>query len=162
MQRGPVSQPLGYLIVLEMEKLMRFIILFLSLLVLTGCGKSVYTLRSIPGPSGAKGDTGMQGTPGVNGQEGAVGQPGTAGANGQDGRDASGVTTVQFCPSQGPTTHGHFPEQGLCVADKLYAVYWDKPGLNAWLAEIVPGTYGSTATGLSCTFVVSPGCVVSQ
>jgi hypothetical protein len=91
-----------------------------------------------------QGNMGVQGIPGIDGS------PGTPGA------DGTKVTTVQFCPYQGPTTHSHFPEQGICINGKIIAAYWD--GSNAFLAEVVPGTYISTSTGLQCTFTVTNGC----
>jgi hypothetical protein len=83
---------------------------------------------------------------------------GPKGDTGAPGQDATPVKTVQFCPSQGATTYGHFPEYGLCIGNEIYAVFWDKN--NAFLAKVVPGTYTSTSTGLQCTFTVAADCEV--
>lgn len=127
------------------------------------------------GPAGPQGPTGNDGQDGVTGPQGPAGQDGATGANGQDGsngndgtnghdgapgQDATPVYPVQFCPNQGATTYGHFSEQALCVNHKLYAVYWDNT--NAFFAEIVPGNYRTTSTGLICNFTVAADCVVSQ
>ena len=82
--------------------------------------------------------------------------------NGMNGANATPVTTVEFC-QQGVTHYpNHFPEYGLCIAGSIYAVYWDQANENAWLAEIVPGRYKSTATGLQCTFTVNSNCGISN
>lgn len=88
--------------------------------------------------------------------QGSPGQQGSIGPVGPPGQDATPVTTIQFCPEQGSTTYGHFPEQGICINEKIIAAYWD--GHNAFLAQVVPGTYTSTSTGLQCTFTVTSGC----
>lgn len=98
----------------------------------------------------------LNGTPGQVGPQGIQGQPGAAGET----SFSTNVSFIQFCPNEGPTTYGHFPEQGLVVGDQILGVYYD--GVNAWLAEIVPGTYNSTATGLGCTFQVNVGGTVQQ
>lgn len=92
----------------------------------------------------------------ITGCAGPKGGDGATGAIGLPGRDATPVRTIQFCPQQGPTTYGHFPEEGICINEKIIAAYWD--GHNAFLAEVVPGTYISTSTGLQCTFTVTSGC----
>ena len=122
--------------------------------------------ESIVGPTGPQGEvglagqsiTGPAGADGADGQDGADGTNGADGQDGSDGQDASPTTVVQFCPAQGATTYGHFPEKGLCIANKLYGVYYD--GHNAFLAEIVAGNYTSTSTGLACSFTVVGGCVI--
>jgi len=125
----------------------------------------------IQGQNGAKGDTGAtgatgpQGPAGLQGPIGQTGAPGPAGPKGDQGLQGpkgdpgTVVGAVQFCPLQGSTTYGHFPEFGLCIGNRLFGVYYDHQ--NAWLAEIVPGTYVSTATGLACTFQVNSDCTVS-
>ncbi len=91
----------------------------------------------------------------------ACGAPkdGAPGDAGKPGTDAS-IGTVQFCPKQGATTTGHFPEYGLCINNILYGVFDDS--FHTWLAQVIPGTYTATSTGLQCTFTVSPNCVVQQ
>lgn len=83
-------------------------------------------------------------------------QQGNMGNDGPAGQDSKPITIVQFCKNQGPTTPGHYPEQGLCINEKIYAVYWD--GNNSFLAEVIPGSYISTSTGLQCSFSVINGC----
>lgn len=109
-----------------------------------------------PGQDGAVGPQDPQGNVGLPGATGVAGAPGVNGTNGQD---ASPTTVIQFCSGQDATTYGHFPEKGLCIANKLYGVYFD--GQNAWLAEIVPGNYRSTSTSLACNFTVTSGCTVT-
>ena len=82
------------------------------------------------------------------------------GHDGQDGTNATPVTEVQFCPEQGATTYGHFPEQGLCINNKILAVFF--MGGMAFLAEVPPGAYVSTSTGLQCSFKVIQGCEVGK
>lgn len=84
------------------------------------------------------------------------GNQGASGLNGLQGSPGTTIAAIQFCPSQGPTTHNHFPEQGICINEKIIAAFWD--GTNAFLAEIVPGSYTSTSTGLQCTFTIINGC----
>lgn len=134
-----------------------------ALMLLSSCSNGV---EQIQGPAGAKGDTGVPGAVGPQGPvgtQGAIGLPGATGptgASGANGQDATPVLVTQFCASQGNTTYGHFPEKGLCIGNKLYGVYWDST--NAFLAEIVPGNYISTSTGLQCSFTVEANCVVHQ
>lgn len=154
---------------------LKYKIMILCLTLIVGCAKQGQQgaqgeagatgsqgLPGTPGPTGATGQTGVtgpQGSVGPMGLPGATGLTGVQGEQGQPGIDGTQVLNVQFCPLEGPTTYGHFPEFGLCIGGKLMAVYYD--GQNAWLAEIVPGTYSSTATGLQCTFTVSTNCEVS-
>lgn len=109
-------------------------------------------------PKGDRGDVGQIGEQGQSGLNGQDGKDGEQGAQGEPGQDLANVHTVQFCISQGSTTHtpGHFPEYGICISNKLYAVMDDS--FHAWLAEIVPGTYQTTSTGLICTFTVLTNC----
>lgn len=110
--------------------------------------------NGVPGLQGPQGDIGAPGTDGSNGSQGPTGQDGVNGA------DATPVTVIQFCPSYGATFYpSNFPEQGLCIADKLYAVYWN--GTQAFLALIPPGTYSSTSPQ-ACTFTVGADCQVTQ
>lgn len=136
----------------EQGHTMKWVLMILVILILGfaigGCAKLTQ-----------QGDTGAQGIQGPAGETGPSGPAGMPGATGSAGAPGTSVTVVQLCPNQGQTTYGHFPEQAECIGNKLYAVYWD--GTNAFLAEIVSGTYMSTSTGLQCTFV-SNGCQVSQ
>lgn len=99
-----------------------------------------------------------------NGLIGATGAIGPQGSQGPQGLPGQSVTTVEFCPSQGATVYpSHFPEYGLCIEGAIYGVYWDDHGRgSAWLAQIAPGTYVSTATGLACTFKVTTNCGITQ
>ncbi len=112
------------------------------------------------GNPGAKGDQGEIGATGPKGDTGETGPKGDKGDQGEPGLPGTVITPVQFCPNQGSTAYGHFPEQGLCIANKLYGVYWD--GHNSFLAELAPGAYISTSTGLQCNFTIGTGCAVTQ
>ena len=106
--------------------------------------------------------TGSQGKPGVAGPQGTPGNAGVSGPTGPQGTPgtpAASVVPVQLCPEQGaPEYPVRFPESALCVAGKLYGVFWD--GTGAWLAELPPGAYRSTATGLGCDFQIKAGCEI--
>lgn len=147
-----------------MKTCLMVLIALLTLSVLGACGSD--TPQQVQGPSGPKGDPGAVGPSGPQGPQGSIGLPGSvgpmgpSGSTGAPGQNATPVTTVEFCPGQGSTTYGHFPEYGLCIGNNLYGLYWD--GKNAFLAEIVPGKYISTSTGLQCTFIVDANCKVSQ
>lgn len=120
--------------------------------LVSGCGY----LQGSDGSPGRDGINGSNGRDGQNGHDGQNGSPGLNGHDGQNGRDATGVTTVLFCPGYQPTS---YPEYGICIAGNLYAVYWDKQ--NAFMAEIVPGNYVSTSTSAPCNFQVAAGCTVN-
>lgn len=110
--------------------------------------------------NGADGPQGLPGTPGDPGATGATGSQGAPGTNGQDGTDATPITVVELCPSYGATSYPNsFPELAVCLDNNLYGVYWS--GTEAFLAEIVPGTYASTSPD-ACTLTVAANCVVSQ
>lgn len=75
--------------------------------------------------------------------------------------DINNVVPVEFCPSYGATSYpNNFPEYGFCIDDNIYAVYWT--GNNAFMAQVVPGTYVSTSSTSSCTFVVQSHCNVEE
>ena len=88
------------------------------------------------------------------------GAQGPEGVQGPAGANVDNTYAVQLCPSIKGHYPDKFPEQGLCIDNMLYAVYWD--GDNAWLAPLYPGTYVSTATGLGCTIEVVIDCIVKQ
>lgn len=69
------------------------------------------------------------------------------------------ANVVQFCVGviNYPTV---FPEIGICIANVLYADYWD--GHNSWLSEIPPGNYESTSTSLPCNFTVLNNCQIQN
>lgn len=114
------------------------------------------------GDSGSAGADGQVGKQGPAGQDGAPGAPGSTGATGPAGADGTQIVLVQFCPSQGAAVYAgnHFPEQGLCINNKVYAVFWDS--YNSWMAEVPNGNYHSTATGLGCNFHIDANCAVTE
>jgi hypothetical protein len=124
-----------------METCMKSLILFLLCTLLIGCGK--YTPE--PGPAGAPGERGASGS---------------NGANGSNGHDATPTYIVQFCAGYAPSYPRTFPEDGICIADKLYGVY--SAPANVGLVELPPGAYTTTLTNAPCNFTVSSHCVVSQ
>lgn len=89
---------------------------------------------------------------------GCASEKGAQGIKGIDGTPGTNVTVIQFCPQHGSTTHSHFPEKGICINGAIIAAFWD--GTNAFLAEVVPGAYISTSTGLQCSFTVTSGCSI--
>lgn len=89
-----------------------------------------------------------------NGTTGPQGQQGPAGT------DIASVSVVQFCTGYTTSYPGTFPEYGICIANKIYGVYWDHT--NSWLAEVVPGAYNSTSTTAPCSFTVASGCLISH
>lgn len=119
------------------------------------CGRDE---QGATGPQGPPGQIGATGGQGISGIQGSPGSSGTIGPQGVPGLPGTTITGVQFCPGQGPTTYGHFPEFGLCISGTIFGVYFDNQ--NAFLAQIVPGTYISTSTGLACTFTVLPNCII--
>lgn len=80
------------------------------------------------------------------------------GSNGAAGANAA-LSVVNFCSTQ-TVYPSAFSEVGLCIADTLYAVYWDSR--NAWLTEIPPGNYRTTSTSVPCNFTVATNCQVSH
>ena len=123
-----------------------------------------------PGPMGPAGPVGKHGESGPAGASGrscfipegnaeSV-DPRCVGPMGPSGSAGSSVVAIRFCPSMGASVYPtRFPEVGLCIANILYAVYWD--GHSSWMAEVPPGRYMSTATGLGCTFLVGENCKVT-
>lgn len=122
------------------------LVLFIAFIwTCTGCG--IYT-------QGRPGAAGVNGTNGTNGTDGQDGADGTNGANGSNGTI---ITVVQFCPGHGTQYPSSFPEVGLCIDNKLYAVYSANDG---FLTEVKPGYYYSRAVGSSCNFEVLLNCEV--
>ena len=95
---------------------------------------------------------GKDGKDGVDGSDGVDGKDGRDGADGSDGVDAFPVTVVKFCPNSVPTYPSVFPEVGLVIYGKIYAVYSTKGG---FLTELPPGNYYSNAVGSACSFKVT-------
>lgn len=117
------------------------------------------------GDKGETGATGADGSKGETGETGATGATGSSGSNGQngndgrDGTDATPITITQFCP--GNVNYPNvFPEVGLCINSKIYAVFWDRG--QAFMAEVPPGAYRSTSTSLACNFTVQSNCIISH
>lgn len=124
------------------------------------CGSNTVSIAN--GTNGLNGNDGNNGIDGTNGTNGIDGTNGTNGVDGTNGTDGTIVTPIQFCSQYGATVYpSNFPEYGICINGNIYAVYWDQANMNAWFAEIVPGLYMSTATGLMCDFVVAPNCVIN-
>ena len=127
--------------------------LIAALLMLSACGPSaVFEKDGIPGKDGADG---VNGTNGSNGSNGTDGQDGLNGLNGADGTQ---IGVVVFCPGYAPVYPTVFPEVGMCINDKLYAVYSANGG---FLAPIPEGRYSSNAIGSACTFNVGPHCTIT-
>lgn len=97
------------------------------LLMLSACQGS----KGDPGDKGAKGEQGIQGQAGVN---------------------ANPPTVVQFCQGITPSYPTTFPEIGVCLQGKLYAVYSANGGFLVYLPN---GTYNSHGLNADCTFTVS-------
>lgn len=114
-------------------------LLILSCLVLFACR----------GPQGDPGNTGAQGSQGIQGSQGLQGPTGLNGST---------ITLVQFCPGT-PSYPSTFPEIGMCINNKLYAVYSANDG---FLTLIPPGVYHSNAIGSSCNFTILPNCGISN
>jgi hypothetical protein len=93
---------------------------------------------------------------GPQGIPGPQGSPGNIGPQGPKGQDGTQITVIQFCTGA-PQYPTNFPETGLCINDKIYAVYSANDG---FLTEITPGRYVSNAVGSSCSFQVLDHCVI--
>lgn len=112
-----------------------------TLTVTTG---SVVTSKPVcNGAKGQTGDTGPMGPQGIPGLNGLNGTPGTV------------VAPVKFCNND----PSRFPEYGLLISGRLFAVYWgDTPGSpgttsQAFWTEVLPGNYMSTG-GNNCSFTI--------
>lgn len=86
------------------------------------------------------------------------GEKGDTGATGAAGMNATSVEFVKFCNSANPS-YGSFPEYGMRVGTKIYAVY---SANNGFLTLLSPGTYVTTSTGLNCNFTVNNDGTVSN
>jgi hypothetical protein len=58
---------------------------------------------------------------------------------------------IKFCPGVTPKYPTTFPEYGICLDNKIYAVYWDKV---AFLTYLSPGQYQTTSVNSNCVFEV--------
>lgn len=81
------------------------------------------------------------------------------GEDGTNGTNATSLSVVNFCGTQ-TVYPSAFSEVGLCVDNKIFAVYWDSH--NAWLTEISPGNYRTTSSSVPCNFTVTANCGVSH
>lgn len=84
----------------------RILVVLLSILSFSSCGKYIVSLVPVPGPQGPRGETGMSGTDGADGQKGDQGDAGQDGQNGHTSRlviltsaNGGGLS----CPSGGVT-----------------------------------------------------------
>lgn len=105
---------------------------------------------------GATGPTGATGAQGATGSTGATGSQGTQGI---PGVDTTPITVVQFCPNVTPQYPSTFPEVGICLQNRIYAVYSANDG---FLTEVPPGVYSSNAIGSACTFTILPNCGIQN
>jgi len=113
------------------------------------------------GPQGPQGNTGDTGAIGPQGPQGPAGDPGPTGPQGTPGTPGSTILPVQFCLHVANTYPNSFPEYGLCINNKIYAVYWS--GSTAFLAYITPGRYETTSIGSNCDFtVVANSCTITN
>lgn len=111
---------------------------------------SIFTLVLFIACAPKKGDVGETGPQGIPGQS-IVGPEGPRGADGQIAQ------VIPLCP--GTSNYGVFVEVGLCINNKLYAVYSANGGFLTYLA---PGNYVSNAIGSACNLTVQPNCVVTH
>lgn len=84
-----------------------------------------------------------------NGQKGDKGDQGEQGQNGQD---ATPVQMVKLCPMIESGYPYSFPEYAFLISGKYYATY--STNNIAWTAQLYPGTYQTTTTGINCQFTV--------
>jgi hypothetical protein len=107
---------------------------------------------------GKDGKNGQNGLPGIQGEAGAKGDKGDKGDTGSAGINAAAIP-VKFCPNLVDRYGVQYSEHGLCIANKIYAVY--SHNNQAALVELSEGTYQTTTpAGGNCTFTVLPNCVI--
>jgi hypothetical protein len=137
----------------------------------------VIAFLSITGCAGPRGDLGPQGIPGYSpvvgtqpatsqeclsgGMEVYVGSSktvicngskGATGLQGNPGQDSDQVTIFKFCPNVTGNYPSIFPEYGIRLDSKVYAVYSSNGG---FLTLLTPGTYKTTGIGSNCNFTVN-------
>jgi hypothetical protein len=140
-----------------MNKVILAIVLFISALVLSGCGKNdtVYTAgqQGPAGPQGVAGQVGATGATGANGTNGATGATGATGAAGQNAPTA--LALEQFIA---PCTNASSPwkEQLLCYNNGLLMADFSATmsGDETRLSFIPAGSYEDTDDS-GCNFSVS-------
>jgi hypothetical protein len=134
------------------------------LLLTVSCGKNGHNghdglaghngMNGVDGVAGAKGDQGIKGDKGDKGDTGAVGAQGIQGTAG-----VAGVTSIKFCPNLTDSYGTQYSEYGLCVDNKIYAVYWSNN--QAFMTRLSNGNYTTTTPFGNCTFTVQD-CTVTQ
>jgi hypothetical protein len=143
-----------------------FVIGFCVVTIMQGCGR----FKGEPGPQGPIGDTGAVGATGPTGQGGSSctvtnssGGAVIACTDGSEvtvlnGTDGSIIQLIQFCPGV-PSYPNNFLEVGVCIDQKLYAVY--SHGNNTFLTLVPPGRYVTTDQ-TRCNFTVRANCEVEN
>ncbi len=101
---------------------------------------------------------GPQGLPGPGGNNGATGATGPEGPQGPAGANGTVITPIQFCTGT-PSYPSTFPEYGLLINGRIYAVYSANDG---FLTYLPPGEYYSNAIGSSCDFTVNANGTITQ
>jgi hypothetical protein len=120
--------------------------IFISLLFLTACGNSP-SVDDFTGcriiSQGAANNSPSADIQCANGTEVTVEEP----------------QPVQFCGSTGVQSYpSTFNESGLCINQKVYAVYSANGG---FLTYLPPGAYTSSGIGSSCNFTITTGCIIA-
>lgn len=144
--------------------------IIIMMFILSGCGQQDRQKESctahgdgctqtveVTGPPGPRGESGPTGAAGTNGKDGASGPAGVSGSTGAAGQAGTIILPIKFCPNSVAVYPSVFPEYGVCIDNKLYAVYSANDG---FLTEIPPGQYSSNAIGSSCTFTVLLNCQI--
>lgn len=118
-----------------------------SFTICNGTSPGVGVVPSTTCPNGGFkftiGDTVVDVCNGEDGPQGPKGEDGEKGMN-------ADILPVTLCPGDSAP----FPEFGLKVGTKLYAVYYDASNSLGFLAEIKPGNYVTT-NGSNCKFTVN-------
>lgn len=140
---------------------MKKVMLAMFALSLMACSNEIYRdgRNGDPGPAGPKGDS-CTVTPALDNSGALIScgngssvfvKNGANGSNGSNGTNAVPVEFIKFCPASVPS-YGNFPEYGIKVETKIYAVY---SANNGFLTLLSPGTYVTASTGLNCNFTVT-------
>lgn len=82
------------------------------------------------------------------------GKMGKTGMPGQDGQDAE-IITVKFCPNLIDSYGTQYSEYGVCINNKVYAVY--STNNQSFLTELSAGRYTTTTPFGNCQFTVVEG-----
>lgn len=142
-----------------MNKIHPALIFALTIPLYVSCGKNGSNgqdgLNGLDGAQGEVGETGAKGDKGDKGDTGDVGEQGIQGTPG-----IAGVSSIKFCPNLIDSYGTHYSEYGLCIDNKIYAVYWAHG--NAFMTELSNGSYRTTTNYGNCTFKVEDNCQVTQ